>query len=179
MEQRFIDILRHAKRWNEGGTDFMPVLGCSKCGAGCMPLCGLGMNPNVSPMEARDITFKTRKTMLEVGHPVQPVTIQIVTATSIVVQYEAAMECVEERITEPDGKNRLLFIKPIPTVSGLLCQDCSVCQVCMKPINRDSDTIRFQNRAYTVCLFCSEQCKRCSRQKLRHHPCCVNGVPRY
>ena len=179
MEQRFIEVLRGARRWNENGMDFMPILGCSKCGVGCMPLCGLGMNPHVSPLESKDITVKTRKTMLEVGTLVQPTTIQIVTSTSIVIQFEAAMESVEERETQPDSLNRLLFIRPIPTLSGLLCKDCCVCQVCMRPVDRDTDTIKFHNKTYTVCLFCSEKCKRCSRQKIKHHPCCANGYPRY
>jgi hypothetical protein len=130
MEERLLEVLRNARLWNEHGNEFVPTLGCSKCGNGCMPLCGLGMNPHVSPLETKDLTVKTRKTMLEVGKAVLPTPIQIITSTAIVIQFEAAMECVEDRVSPEDGINRLLFYRPIPTVSGLLCKDCCVCQVC-------------------------------------------------
>lgn len=177
MEDQLLEYLRHAARWQESGTDFIPTLGCSKCGKGCMPLCGLGMNPSLSPMETRDTHFKSLKTMLEVGEKVLPVTLQIVTSTAIVIQYESAMASVEERVI--DGVNRLLFLRPIPTLGGLICKDCDACQVCLGPINREDDTIKFQNRMYTVCLRCSQQCVRCGGQKLRFHPCCTTGSARY
>ena len=175
MEERLIELLRHARRWNENGSDYLPTLGCSKCGAGCMPLCGLGVNPHVSPMESKDLHFRTRKTMLEVGQSTPPVAIQIVTATAVVVQFERAMECVEERVV--DGVERQLFVRPIPTLRGLLCSECaaSVCQVCMGPADADADTITFGGRTFPACLFCSERCDRCKRQRLKHHTACCEA----
>ena len=39
--ERLVELIHDAKRWNEGRRDYMPELGCSKCGKGCLPLCGL------------------------------------------------------------------------------------------------------------------------------------------
>jgi hypothetical protein len=77
MEQLLVHLIDDAKRWADKGRDYLPTLGCSSCGKGCMPLCGLGINRKVSPMENKDIVLQTRKTMLEIGKNSQSVTLQV------------------------------------------------------------------------------------------------------
>ena len=67
MEQRLVELIHSAKGWTEHGKDCLPTLTCSSCGKGCMPLCGLGLNRKVSPMEMKDVVLKSRKCMIETG----------------------------------------------------------------------------------------------------------------
>ena len=76
--ERLIELINDAQRWSDSGHDYMPELGCSQCGKGCMPLCGLGLNRKVTPMEHKDIVLKTRKMKIETGKRVSPVTVQVI-----------------------------------------------------------------------------------------------------
>ena len=75
--ERLIELIHDARRWNEGSRDYMPELGCSNCGKGCMPLCGLGLNRKVTPLESKDIVLKSRKMMIETGKRSSPAVIQV------------------------------------------------------------------------------------------------------
>jgi hypothetical protein len=199
MEQRLVDLLNGAQRWSDGGRDFLPTLGCSSCGKGCMPLCGLGINRKVSPMESKDIVLKSRKTMLETGKLVAPVDLQIVSSTGIVIMYERAMDCIHEREEETEGagaarlaggggglgnkasshppptkKRRWVFTQPIPTMAGLLCADCRVCAVCGQPAEDERDRVKLRGRWVRACAMCVEPCPVCRQGRLKHHNCCEN-----
>ena len=174
MDEKFIDLIRDAKRWNNAGKDFMPTFGCSSCGKGCLPLCGLGMDHVVAPMESKDITFQTRKTMLETGKPAAPIVLQVVTGTGIVVKYEEALQCIEDYVSmpgePPEVPPRKIFTKPIPTLCGLLCKDCDVCQIC----GRDTDEQVFMGggRIVKACRYCTDVCRTCKKLKVIHNLCC-------
>ena len=175
MDQRLIDLLHDAKRWADAGRDYLPTLGCSSCGKGCMPLCGLGLNRKVSPMESKDVVLKTRKSMIETGKRAHPLNIQLVTGTEIVIVCEKALDCIEEReiTTTADGPTttkQWVFTKPIPTAYGLLCRDCSVCMLCREPT---SETVRRDGRPLKICVSCMEACDICQQIKVKHHPCCA------
>jgi hypothetical protein len=75
--ERLHELINDAERWSEGKRDFLPQLGCSKCGKGCMPLCGLGLNRKVSPMEGKDVVLKSRKMRIETGRRASPLTLQV------------------------------------------------------------------------------------------------------
>ena len=75
--ERLIELIHDAQRWNEGSRDYMPELGCSKCGKGCMPLCGLGLNRKVTPLEYKDVVLKSRKMRIETGRRASPLTLQV------------------------------------------------------------------------------------------------------
>ena len=167
--ERLVELIHDAKRWNEGSRDFMPELGCSKCGKGCMPLCGLGLNRKVTPLEYKDVMLKTRKMMIETGKRMSPVTVQIVTGSAVVIMYEKAMECIDEILT-PDEPPRYIFTAPIPTMCGLLCRDCQVCQLCGIPTE---EKLRCDGTPVRVCLGCTDHCKECGQSKIRHHSCCA------
>lgn len=199
MEHRLVDLIHGAQRWSEGGRDFLPTLGCSSCGKGCMPLCGLGINRKVSPMETKDVVLKSRKTMLETGKLAQPVDLQIVSCTGIVIMYERAMDCIHEReeVIEavappppagndcrgparqaaaapavPTRKRRWVFTQPIPTMAGLLCADCRVCAVCGQAAEDERDRVKHRGRWIRACAMCVEPCPVCGQGRLRHHNCC-------
>ncbi len=70
-------------------------------------------------MESKDIALKSRKTMFETGKLVRAVDIQIVSCTCIVIMYERALDCIEEREVPGKGR-RTVFTQPIPTMAGLL-----------------------------------------------------------
>ena len=82
-EDVFIQLLRDAQIWNEHGKDYIPIFACSSCGKGCLPLCGVGVDKTIRPVESKDLVFQTRKTMLEVGKPAAPILMQIVTGTGV------------------------------------------------------------------------------------------------
>ena len=172
MEQRLVDLLNEAQRWSADGHDFLPTLGCSVCGKGCMPLCGLGINRKISPMESKDIVLKSRKTMLETGKMICPVDLQIVSCTGIVIMYERALDCIHER--EVAGSRRWIFTQPIPTMAGLLCKECNKCQACGQEILEEGDRVKCKGRWIRVCVMCVEQCSVCAQGKLKHHNCCEN-----
>jgi hypothetical protein len=118
MDQRLADLLNEAQRWSDNGRDFLPTLGCSACGKGCTPLCGLGINRKMSPMASKDIVLKSRKTMLETGKLVHPVGLQIVSCTGIVIMYKRALDCIQESDVPGKGRRNVF----IPTMAGLLCK---------------------------------------------------------
>jgi hypothetical protein len=175
MDEQFIKLLQNAQRWNEAGRDYMPTFGCSSCGKGCLPLCGLGMHKAITPMESKDLVFQTRKTMLETGKPATPVLIQVVTGTGIVVKYEEALQCIEDFV--PRGglaageKPRKIFVRPIPTLCGLLCKDCDVCQIC----GRKTDEKVFQSGGGVIkaCCHCTDVCRVCKKLKVKYNMCCL------
>jgi hypothetical protein len=170
MEQRLVDLLNDAQRWSDNGRDYLPTLGCSSCGKGCMPLCGLGINRKVSPMESKDIVLKSRKSMLETGKLAAPIDLQIVSCTSIVIMYERALDCIQER--EIGGGRRWVFTQPIPTMAGLLCSECNKCQACGQELMDDADRVKFSGRWIRACAMCVEQCSVCAQARLKHHNCC-------
>ncbi len=75
--ERLVELINDAQRWTEGSRDYLPELGCSECGKGCMPLCGLGLNRKVTPLEYKDVVLKSRKMMIETGKRVSPLTVQV------------------------------------------------------------------------------------------------------
>ena len=170
--ERLIELIHDAQRWNDHGRDFMPELGCSRCGKGCMPLCGLGMNRKVTPLEHKDVVLKTRKMMIETGKRMGPTTVQIVTGSAIVIMYERALDCIDEIVsTTPDAPPRYVFTAPIPTMCGLLCRDCQVCQICGSPTE---ERVRLDGGSSArVCLNCTDHCAECGQGKIKHHSCCA------
>jgi hypothetical protein len=174
MEQRLVDLLNDAQRWSDQGRDFLPTLGCSSCGKGCMPLCGLGINRKVSPMESKDIVLKSRKSMLETGKMVSPIDLQIVSCTGIVIMYERALDCIQEREIPNGGGSRWVFTQPIPTMAGLLCSECMKCQACGQDIAGEGDRVKCNGRWIRACPMCCEQCSVCAQGRLKHHNCCEN-----
>jgi hypothetical protein len=170
MEQRLIDLIHHARRWGDGGRDYLPTLGCSKCGKGCMPLCGLGLNRKITPMETKDVELKTRKSMLETGKNVHPVQMRFVTGTDVVIMCERALDSIEERDLPGKGK-QWVFVKPIPTMAGLICKDCTACVLCLS--DAGSDEVRHQGKRIKLCMECMDVCAGCQQAKVRHHSCCT------
>ena len=75
--ERLIELINDAQRWSEGDRDYLPQLGCSHCGKGCMPLCGLGLNRKVTPMDYKDVVLKSRKMMIETGRRPTPAIVQV------------------------------------------------------------------------------------------------------
>jgi len=176
MDQRLIDLIHDAKRWADDGRDYLPTLGCSSCGKGCMPLCGLGLNRKVSPMESKDAVLKTRKSMIETGKRAHPLNIQLVTGTDVVIVCEKALDCIEERqIKGADGTTttQRVFTKPIPTAYGLLCRDCNVCMLCRDPTG---EIVRCDGRPAKICFSCMDACEICQQVKVKHHPCCARRM---
>ena len=76
--ERLVELINDAQWWSDSGRDYMPELGCSQCGKGCMPLYGLGLNCKVTPMEYKDVVLKTRKMKIETGKRISPVTVQVI-----------------------------------------------------------------------------------------------------
>jgi hypothetical protein len=173
MDSRLVDLINNAQRWSEHGRDYLPTLGCSACGKGCMPLCGLGVNRKVSPMESKDVVLKSRKTMLETGKLVRPVDIQIVSCTGIIIMYERALDSIQEREIPGKGK-RNIFIQPIPTMGGLLCKECKKCQLCGQETLEDGDRVKCNGLWIRACAMCVEPCAVCGQGRLKHHNCCDN-----
>jgi hypothetical protein len=169
MEQRLIDMIHAARRWTDGHNDYLPTLGCSKCGVGCMPLCGLGLNRTMTQMEMKDVTLKSRKTMMETGKKIHPTVIQFVSSTDTVIACEKALDCIEQR-TIPGQGLQWVFVKPIPTLSGLICKECKACVLCNAPAYNE---VRHNGRRITVCDMCIETCSTCQQPKVRHHTCCI------
>lgn len=167
--ERLVELINDAQRWNDRGRDFMPELGCSQCGKGCMPLCGLGLNRKVTPHEYKDVVLKSRKMIIETGKRAMPATVQIVTGSAIVIMYEKALDCIDEVITSPGQPPRYVFTAPIPTMCGLLCRDCLVCQICGSPTD---EKLPFSGGIARVCLCCTDHCVECGQAKIRHHSCC-------
>ena len=175
MEQHLVNLMHNAKRWTDHGRDFLPTLGCSICGNGCMPLCGLGLNRKMTPMEMKDVVLKSRKSMLETGKLVHPVQLQFVTGTDIVIMCEKALDCIEEREIQGIGKQRL-FTKPIPTLAGLVCNDCNRCMLCRDPT---TDMVKCKGRSMKICVACMDACQVCRQVKVRHHSCCVDALGKF
>lgn len=169
MEQRLVDLIHHSRRWADSGRDYLPMLGCSKCSNGCMPLCGLGLQRKVTPMETKDVVLKTRQTMLEIGKTVRQTTIQFVSSADIVISCEKALDCIEQRDIPGHGK-QWVFVKPIPTLSGLICKDCQACTLCGGAAQSD---VRYQSKRIKACVSCTDICDICQQAKIRHHMCCV------
>jgi hypothetical protein len=175
MEQRLIHLLHDARRWADGNRDYLPTLGCSKCGQGCMPLCGLGLNRKVTPMETKDVTLKSRKAMLETGRNIHPINMHIVSSTDTVIACERALDCIEQREIPGHGA-QWVFVKPIPTLSGLICKECQACVLCCGTAR---DEIRHHGKRIKVCESCADVCPTCQQAKVRHHTCCVGLSGQY
>lgn len=170
-----MDLIHHARRWADKGRDYLPTLACSACGKACMPLCGLGLNRKTTPMEFKDVVVKSRKSMLETGRTLRPVQLQFVTGTDIVIMYEKAMDCIEERNVADHGK-QWVFTKPIPTMAGLFCADCAVCTLCGMSTK---DTVPYQGRRVKMCAACVDACDVCGQARIKHHPCCEGVGKKY
>ena len=175
MEQRLVDMLHHARRWADGFRDYLPTLGCSKCEKGCMPLCGLGLNRRMTPMETKELTLKSRKSMLETGKNIHPVNIQFVSSTDLVISCEKALDCIEEREIPGHGM-QWVFTKPIPTISGLICKECQACVLCGATAR---DEVRHHGKRIKVCMSCVDICSTCQQAKVRHHACCAGVGGKY
>lgn len=175
MEQRLVDLIHGARRWADKGRDFLPTLACSACGKGCVPLCGLGLNRKTTPMELKDVVVKSRKSMLDTGRTVRPMQLQFVSGTDTVIMFEKAMDCIEERDIPGHGR-QWVFVKPIPTMAGLLCRDCAVCTLCGMPTQ---DAVRHQGRPMKMCAACADACAVCGQAKVKHHPCCEGLGKKY
>jgi len=169
MEQRLIDLLHSARRWTDGHVDYLPTLGCSNCGQGCLPLCGLGLNRTMTQMETKDMVLKSRKTMLETGKNIHPINIQFVSNTDVVIACEKALDCIEQR-TIPGYGSQWVFVKPVPTTAGLICRDCKACVLCNTPAPNE---VRHHGRKIKVCDLCIDACSKCQQPKVRHHVCCT------
>ena len=168
-EDLFIQLLRDAQIWNEHGKDYIPIFACSSCGKGCLPLCGVGVDKTIRPVESKDLVFQTRKTMLEVGKPAAPILMQIVTGTGVIVRYEEALACIQD-LSCKDGKTRKIFTRPIPTMGGLLCRDCDVCQV--RGMKTDDQVFMSGGRAVKACCYCTDVCTQCKKLKVKYNLCC-------
>jgi hypothetical protein len=75
--ERLIELIDDAQRWKEGKYDYLPQLACSKCEKPCMPLCGLGLNRKVTPLDYKDVNLVSRKMMIETGKRGFPAIIQV------------------------------------------------------------------------------------------------------
>ena len=175
MEQHLADLIHNARRWTENGRDYLPTLGCSACGKGCMPLCGLGLKRRMTPMETKDVVLKSRKTMLETGKTVHPTHLQFVSGTDVVIVCEKALDSIEEREIKDKGK-QWVFTKPIPTASGLLCRDCDVCVLCRAPA---TSMVNCRGKPTKICVVCMDACDMCQQPKARHHNCCTSALRRF
>ncbi len=87
----------------------------------------------------------------------------------MVINYEKALSCIEE-ITLPDKTTRFIFIKPIPTMSGMLCKQCKFCQICG---GLTENTVICDGNPVLACLGCTDNCGVCMQAKVRHHFCCI------
>ena len=87
----------------------------------------------------------------------------------MVIMYEKALECIDE-ISVPGQPPRHVFTAPIPTMCGLLCKDCQVCQICGTPTE---EKIRCDGNLVKVCLGCTDFCTECGQGKIRNHLCCA------
>jgi hypothetical protein len=172
-----VDLMHDARRWTDIGRDYLPMIGCSKCGKGCLPLCGLGMNRRISPMETKDVVLKSRKTMLETGKRVPPMQIQLVTSADVVISCETALDCIEEREIPGHGR-QWVFVRPIPTISGLVCKECQACTLCGATASNE-EVRHHQGKRIKVCTSCSDVCSMCNQSKVRHHACCVGLSSRF
>jgi hypothetical protein len=92
-----------------------------------------------------------------------------VSSVDIVMSCEKALDCIEEREIPGHGK-QWVFVKPIPTLSGLICKDCQACALCGSTAR---DEVRHQNKRIKACVSCTDICSVCQQAKLRHHICCV------
>ena len=126
-------------------------------------------------MEAKDVVVRTRKSMLETGKALLPMPLQFVSGSDIVIMFEKAMDCIEERAVAGHGK-QWVFVKPIPTMAGLLCRDCAVCMLCHAPTE---ETVRYQGGRMKLCVGCMDACAVCGQAKVRHHPCCEGQGKKY
>ena len=171
MEQRLLDLIHDARRWTDINRDYLPMIGCSKCGKGCLPLCGLGMNRRITPMETKDIVLKSRKTMLETGKPTRPTHMQLVASSDVVIACERALDCIEKREIPGHGP-QWVFVRPIPTLCGLICRECKACTLCGADASEE-EVRHHQGKRIKVCTACADVCVACQQSKVRHHACCV------
>ena len=165
--EKVIELIHDARRWSDGVRDYIPELGCSSCGRAVMPLCGLSVNRKVTPLEYKDVVLKSRKMILETGRHVNPMTVQIISASNVVILYEKAMDCVE--VIDTTSGPKLVFTSPIPTAYGLMCKECMVCQVCGAPA---IDQVHCSGFMAKLCDGCMDSCRVCHQGKMKHHECC-------
>jgi hypothetical protein len=95
--------------------------------------------------------------------------VQIVSSAAIVINFERALQCIDE-VVQPDKSIRYIFTKPLPTMCGLLCHSCRVCQICGEPTEEE---VRCDGAIVRACLGCTDACVECGQGKVRHHSCCV------
>jgi len=171
MEQRLLDLLHDARRWTDASRDYLPTIGCSKCGKGCLPLCGLGVQRRTTPMETKDVVLKSRKTMLETGKPARQTHLQLVSSADVVIACERALDCIEEREIPGHGR-QWVFVRPIPTLCGLVCRECKACTLCGDAASEE-EVRHHQGKRIKVCASCADVCAACQQSKVRHHACCV------
>ena len=94
---------------------------------------------------------------------------QIVTGSSIVIMFEKALACIDE-VVDRDKTVRYVFTAPIPTMCGLLCKDCLVCQICGTVTD---EQVRVDGNIARVCLGCTDYCTECGQGKIKQHSCCA------
>lgn len=85
--------------------------------------------------------------------------------------FEKALDCIDE-VIKPGQPTRYIFTAPIPTLCGLLCNACQVCQICGAPTD---EKIMCDGIKVKACLGCTDHCGECGAGKIRHHTCCVVG----
>jgi hypothetical protein len=124
----------------------------------------------MTQMEMKDVTLKSRKSMLETGKNIHPTIIQFVSSTDVVIACEKALDCIEQR-TVPGSGLQWVFVKPVPTVSGLICKDCKACVLCNASAPNE---VRHHGRRINVCDLCIDTCSTCQQTKVRHHACCTS-----
>jgi hypothetical protein len=83
--------------------------------------------------------------------------------------FEKALSCIDE-VVEPDKSIRYIFTKPIPTMCGLFCRDCQVCQICGC---LTEEMVRCDGIPIRACLGCTDCCEECGQAKVAHHSCCI------
>ena len=79
------------------------------------------------------------------------------------------MRCIDE-VVQPDKSIRYIFTRPIPTMCGLLCKTCLVCQVCGEPTDEE---VLSEGGPVRACLGCTDACAECGQGKVRFHSCCT------
>ena len=87
----------------------------------------------------------------------------------MVINFEKALMCIDE-VVQPDRSIRYIFTAPIPTMCGMLCKECLVCQICGRATD---ETVRCDGLPIRACLGCTDSCEECGQGKLRFHSCCI------
>ena len=83
--------------------------------------------------------------------------------------FEKALACIDE-VKEQGKATRYIFTKPIPTMCGMLCRECQVCQICGR---LTEEMVRCDCVPVRACLGCTDCCEECGQAKIKNHSCCV------